>query len=95
VPFALRPVLGSAGLPSMELVVDFRDMEPARCGAVYLATLSAQTADQSFALRRGEQADLVLGGRTDPLHLLHVVSYQRRGTCAGQSESWTQIAAWR
>ncbi|BDG03366.1 hypothetical protein [Anaeromyxobacter oryzae] len=95
VPFSLEPVIGNEDIPFMELVVDFRDYEPARCGPVYLASLSIQLADRTVALQRGEQADMVVGSRPDPLHVLHVLSYQRRGRCSGQSESWTQIAAWR
>jgi hypothetical protein len=94
VPFSFLPFLGGFDPPPMRLEVDFREMDPARCGPVYLAVLSIELADRTIDLRRGEQAEMVVV-RPEPLHVLHVQSYQRRGTCSGQSESWTQIAAWR
>lgn len=95
-PLAIQPVRGTEDLPGLLEEPDFRDDVPDRCGLAYLAYVQVFVQGaQVAALGRGHRAQVVIGVRTDPLTILNVVSYQRRGTCAGQSESWTQVAAWR
>jgi hypothetical protein len=97
VPLAVLRVFGDEDLPPLEtaLTTDFRDAEPARCGLVYLASLAIQLADRTAGLARGERVQVAYGSRPEPLTVLHVLSYERHGVCAGQSETWTQIATWR
>lgn len=81
--------------PALLLQREWVDYEATDCGLVYYAPMFVLLEDSRFILDRDEEATLVRGPTADPLHVRHVVSYHRSSSCAGQTRTWTQIAAWR
>jgi hypothetical protein len=82
-------------VPSFRVIPDWAEFDPAECGPAYYDFLQVAGGESVFTLRRGERRQLVLGEGEPPWKVLHVLSWHRRGTCDGQAEAWTQLAAWR
>lgn len=95
-PPLVGPYYGDEDLPLLVVEPDWTDYQPAECGLVYLDVLRAVAPDGAqLLLRAGDTGQLAVGLRPDPWTVRHVLSWHRRGKCAGQSGTWTQIAAWR
>jgi hypothetical protein len=90
--FTIGPV---GDVPSFRVIPDWAEFDPAECGPAYYDFLQVAGGESVFTLRRGERRQLVLGEGEPPWKVLHVLSWHRRGTCDGQAEAWTQLAAWR
>lgn len=96
VPALLGPFVGTEDVPFFEVLPNWTEYEPAECGMVYDADMLRVTQSiPVVTLAAGRQAQVYVGLRAEPWNVLHVQSWHRRGTCAGQAGSWTQFVAWR
>lgn len=95
-PPLMGPYYGDEDLPFLAVEADWTDYQPAECGLVYLDVLRVLAPDGAeLLLRGGATGQIGVGLRPDPWIVRHVLSWHRRGKCADQSGTWTQIAAWR
>lgn len=96
VPALLGPTTGTEDIPFFEVRPNWTESEPAKCGMVYDADMLRVTQSiPVVTLAAGRRAQVYVGLRAEPWNVVHVQSWHRRGTCAGQAGSWTQFAAWR
>jgi hypothetical protein len=93
---AIQPAPADQDAPWFQVVNDWAQMEPSRCGPVYYDVLQAIGVTEVVPLRTGEQGELSIGTAGEPpWKVRNVMSWHRRDSCGSQAKAWTQMAAWR